>query len=91
MYRLGGMFMKTHQANPMYAAAAVASARDARWSNKGSRDEIIDSELLAGPDEAPKRLLPKINAKLQRSGLTKASLSHVYERKKILGQPDEES
>jgi hypothetical protein len=93
MYRLGGMFMKTHQAKPMYAAAAVADVRQKRWDNdrQKQRYEVIDAALLAEPNEPAKRLRQKINTKLEECGLDKVSLSHLYARKKILGQPDEES
>jgi len=35
MYRLGGMSLLTHQAKPMYAAAALADVRKKkRWNNR---------------------------------------------------------
>jgi hypothetical protein len=95
VYRLGGMKLLTRTAVPMYApvvkAAAAADARKSRWADKKPRDEIIDAELRAHPHAAPKRLLIEINTKLKEIGLKKASLPHLYERKKILGQTDEES
>jgi hypothetical protein len=95
MYRLGGMMLLTHTAVPMYApvvkAAAAADARKSRWPDKKRRADIIDAYLLAEPSEPPKRLLPKVNAKLKECGLGEASLSYLYEQKKILGQSDEES
>lgn len=87
MYRLGGMFMETHVSRQRRAAPAQM----ARWTDKERRDQIIDAELRERPGEATKRLLTAVNSKLEQSGLGKASISHLYERRKILGQADEES
>jgi hypothetical protein len=95
MYRLGGMFMRMHQAVPMYTplvkAAAAADARKGRSSGKQKRDEVIDRAILAEPKEPPKRLLPTINNKLKKESLKTVSIAYVYGRRKILGLSDKES
>jgi hypothetical protein len=71
MYRLGGMFLPTHQAKPMYAAAAVADVRKKRWDNNKQkrRNEIIDAALRTRDGKPMKLVADNVNKELERCGL----------------------
>jgi hypothetical protein len=94
MYRLGGMFLPTHQAKPMYAAAAVADVRKKRWDNdeQKRRNEIIDAALRAHSGKPMKLVADKVNKELERCGLKPerpVSEGHLHKRWKTLRQTDE--
>jgi hypothetical protein len=72
MYRLGAMSMLTHQAKPMYAAAAVADVRESRWDNdkQKQRLEIVDAGLRSHNKRLGMPVLViKINEELEGRGL----------------------
>jgi hypothetical protein len=94
MYRLGGMFLPTHQAKPMYAAAAVADVRKKRWDNdkQNRRNEIIDAALRGREGKPMKFVADKINKELERCGLKPekpVSEGHLHKRWGTLRQADE--
>lgn len=90
MYRLGGMFMRTHQAVPMYTpvvkALAAAEARKKRWDTEEQRrrEDIIDTMLATyNKKRGMAPLAHEINEELERQGLKPkkpVSEGHLYKR-----------
>jgi hypothetical protein len=94
MYRLGGMFLPTHQAKPVYAAAALADVKKKRWGNNEQykRREIIDAALRARDGKPMKFVVDKVNKELERCGLKPkrpVSEGHLHKRWSALRQTDE--
>lgn len=95
MCRLGGMSMLTHQAKPMYAAAAVADVRKKRWDKEKQkqRQEIIDAALRAhNKKRGMPALVTEINDELERRGLkpkNPVAEGSLYKRLRTLRQTDE--
>ncbi len=86
MYRLGGMFMRTHTAVPMYApvvkAAALDDVRKKRWSDEKRmlQLEIVDAWLRDRNGRRVKLWVDALNKELDRHGLKHVSAEYLHKR-----------